>query len=48
MADLFARPSDPYTAGLLRSMPAHRGAARPPLTQIGGLRPPAARLPAAV
>jgi len=44
-ADLFARPSHPYTAGLLRSLPAHRGAERPPLVQIGGLPPDLAHLP---
>ncbi|GAA4521686.1 ABC transporter ATP-binding protein [Actinoallomurus oryzae] len=44
-AELFARPSHPYTAGLLRSLPAHRGAERPPLTQIGGLPPDPANLP---
>jgi oligopeptide/dipeptide ABC transporter ATP-binding protein len=43
--DLFARPSHPYTAGLLRSLPAHRGADRPPLVQIGGLPPDLAHLP---
>jgi oligopeptide/dipeptide ABC transporter ATP-binding protein len=43
--DLFARPSHPYTAGLLRSLPAHRGAERPPLVQIGGLPPDLAHLP---
>ncbi|MDN3351281.1 ABC transporter ATP-binding protein [Actinomadura sp. DC4] len=44
-AELFARPSHPYTAGLLRSLPAHRGAERPPLVQIGGLPPDLAGLP---
>jgi oligopeptide/dipeptide ABC transporter ATP-binding protein len=44
-ADLFARPSHPYTAGLLRSLPAQRGAGRPPLVQIGGLPPDLAHLP---
>jgi oligopeptide/dipeptide ABC transporter ATP-binding protein len=44
-ADLFARPSHPYTAGLLRSLPIQRGAERPPLVQIGGLPPDLAHLP---
>ncbi len=44
-ADLFTRPSHPYTAGLLRSLPDRRAADRPPLIQIGGLPPDLARLP---
>lgn len=44
-ADLFARPSHPYTAGLLRSLPARRGAERAALVQIGGLPPDPAHLP---
>ena len=44
-AGLFARPSHPYTAGLLRSLPDRRSADRPPLVQIGGLPPDLARLP---
>ncbi len=42
---LFARPAHPYTAGLLRSLPARRGPDRPPLVQIGGLPPDLAGLP---
>jgi oligopeptide/dipeptide ABC transporter ATP-binding protein len=45
-ADLFGGPSHPYTAGLLRSLPAPRGADRTPLVQIGGLPPDLAHLPA--
>jgi oligopeptide/dipeptide ABC transporter ATP-binding protein len=41
---LFARPSHPYTAALLRSLPDNAGAHRQPLPQIGGTPPDPTRL----
>ncbi len=42
---LFARPANPYTRGLLRSIPAMTGEGRVALRQIPGLPPDLARLP---
>src|SRR3954468_12524767 len=44
-AELFARPSNPYTAGLLRSVPDPTDDSHAPLYQIPGLPPDVARLP---
>jgi oligopeptide/dipeptide ABC transporter ATP-binding protein len=51
VADLFERPAHPYTRGLLGSIPdieraAHSGPRRPRLTEIKGMVPSLARLPA--
>ena len=43
--ELFARPSNPYTAGLLRSVPDPTDDSRGELYQIPGLPPDVARLP---
>jgi len=43
--ELFARPSNPYTAGLLRSVPDPTDDSHAPLYQIPGLPPDVARLP---
>jgi oligopeptide/dipeptide ABC transporter ATP-binding protein len=42
--DIFARPSHPYTAALLGSLPRPGTAHRQPLQQIGGTPPDPARL----
>ena len=44
-AELFDRPSNPYTAGLLRSVPDPTCDSHAPLYQIPGLPPDVARLP---
>jgi oligopeptide transport system ATP-binding protein len=44
-AELFERPSNPYTAGLLRSVPDPTCDSHEPLYQIPGLPPDVARLP---
>lgn len=44
-AELFARPSNPYTAGLLRSVPDPADDSQGELYQIPGLPPDVARLP---
>ena len=51
VAELFNRPAHPYTRGLLGSLPrldeaAHAGPKRPRLTEIKGMVPSLARLPA--
>jgi oligopeptide/dipeptide ABC transporter ATP-binding protein len=51
VVDLFERPAHPYTRGLLGSIPdlecaARRGSRRPRLTEIKGMVPSLARLPA--
>jgi len=43
--ELFERPSNPYTAGLLRSVPDPTDDSHAPLYQIPGLPPDVARLP---
>jgi oligopeptide/dipeptide ABC transporter ATP-binding protein len=47
-AELFDRPSNPYTAGLLRSVPDPTCDSHAPLYQIPGLPPDVARLHPAV
>ena len=44
-AELFARPANPYTAGLLHSVPDPTGETHAELYQIPGLPPDVARLP---